>query len=93
MSSLIKDAAWSCEGTWLAYTADDPVPPETVSGGGTTATPSRRLWIKRWPDGTAQLIDVGPGRYEHPQWLPDRRLAFVVRSPQGGVKLYVVKLS
>ncbi|MGE5560687.1 MAG: tetratricopeptide repeat protein [Chloroflexota bacterium] len=92
MSRLIRDAAWSHEGTWLAYTADDPELPATLMADGAGIAPARRLWVRRWPDGAPQLVDVGPGRYEQVQWLPERRLALTVRSPQGGVKLYVVKL-
>lgn len=91
MSSLIKEAEWSREGSWIAYTADDPALPETL-GGGSDEVAARRLWVRSWPDGKPLLIDAGPGRYEHPQWLPGGRLAFVIRSAQGGTRLCIVKL-
>lgn len=92
MPALIKDAAWSREGTWIAYTADDPTLPETLAPRGESSPPPRRLWVRHWPDGEPLLVDAGPGSYDQPQWLPGHRLAFVVRNAQGDVKLHVVKL-
>lgn len=92
MPTLVKDAAWSREGTWIAYTADDPTMPETLAARGEGSPPVRRLWVRHWPDGEPRLVDVGPGSYGQPQWLPGHRLAFVVRTAQGEVQLHVVRI-
>lgn len=92
MPALVKEAVWSREGTWIAYTADDPSLPETLAARGESSSPVRRLWVRHWPDGEPRLVDVGPGSYGQPQWLPGHRLAFVVRTAQGEVQLHVVRM-
>ena len=72
---LQREAAWSPDGQWVAYTSD--------------AAGSSDIWIQRISDAQTARVSSSPAEDSQPSWSPDsQRLAF--RSERDGGGIYIV---
>jgi Tol biopolymer transport system component/DNA-binding winged helix-turn-helix (wHTH) protein len=72
---LQREAAWSPDGQWIAYTSD--------------AAGSSDIWIQRIGEPQGSRVSSSPSEDSQPSWSPDSR-RIVFRSERDGGGLYVV---